>query len=160
MCAAPPSRLGALETRDAAWTWFQTRVDDLAAKRPPARRGSLPWFGTYFCDRAHASELSALFAERIAHLDGGPRNLAGALEAMNLCAARSRCRSRPSARRSHLPEPKVEVVATIDPWAPKQKSGGPGGASGGQGGRAARQRRRGRSVGRAEEVAPKKKKKK
>ncbi len=102
------SQLGAPETRDAAWQWFQTNVDELAAKRPPERRGGLPWFGTYFCDRAHADQLSALFAERIQKLDGGPRILASALEALHLCSAR-RAVQEPSFRKAFkLPAPKVD----------------------------------------------------
>jgi len=118
------AQLGALETRDAAWEWFKGHVDDLANRRPPARRGALPWFGAGFCDRAHTAELSALFAERIQKLDGGPRNLAGALEAMNLCAAR-RVVQEPSFRKAFkIPEPKrvSGLAGVVDPWtAPKKK---------------------------------------
>jgi hypothetical protein len=47
----------------------------------------LPWIGSSFCDKAQAAEVSALFAPRIAELDGGPRNLASVTEAIELCAA-------------------------------------------------------------------------
>jgi hypothetical protein len=81
-------------------------VDDLAARRPPERRGNLPWLGAAFCDRAHADELSKLFAERIQKMGGGPRNLASALEAIHLCAAR-RAVQEPSFRKMWgLPAPK------------------------------------------------------
>ena len=100
------NQMAAIETRDAAWQWFSAHVDEIAAKRPAGRRGGLPWYGTYFCDRAHTDALSALFAERIQKLDGGPRNLAGALEALHLCVAR-RAVQEPSFRKVFkLPVPK------------------------------------------------------
>jgi catechol 2,3-dioxygenase-like lactoylglutathione lyase family enzyme len=39
-------------------------------------------------DDVAAKRAEALFAPRLAKLQGGPRNLAGALEAMHLCAAK------------------------------------------------------------------------
>ena len=53
--------------------------------------------GTNYCDAAHKDELEKLFAPRIAALEAGPRNLAGALEEMSLCIAR-RAAQEPSAR--------------------------------------------------------------
>jgi alanyl aminopeptidase len=126
------------ETRDAAWAWFKAHVDELAAKRPPDRRGGLPWFGAAFCDRAHADELSALFADRIQKLEGGPRNLSAALEAMHLCAAR-RAVQEPSFRKAlKLPAPKEDKApGVVDPFASPGAKGAPqGGAAQGKGGSA------------------------
>ncbi|MFO0588035.1 MAG: M1 family metallopeptidase [Polyangiaceae bacterium] len=116
-------QLGAPETRDAAWQWFGAHVDEIAAKRPPSRRGALPWMGAVFCDRAHADALSSLFQERIQKLDGGPRNLAAALEAIHLCVAK-RAVQEPSLRKAlKLPAPKADKKADtgssglLDPWA-------------------------------------------
>jgi hypothetical protein len=44
----------------------------------------------YFCDEAHAAEVEAFFAPLVDGLEGGPRNLAGALEEIRLCAALAR----------------------------------------------------------------------
>ena len=60
-------------------------------------------------------ELSALFAERVQALKGGPRNLAAALEAIHLCAA-TRAVQEPSFRKAFkLPAPKeVAILAKLD----------------------------------------------
>ena len=114
-------QLHAPETRDAAWRWFEANVDQLAQRRPPSRRGQLPWLATSFCDRPHADRLSNLFAERIEALQGGPRNLAAALEAIHLCAAR-RAVQEPSFRKYfRIPEPKpapAGPAGPADPFAP------------------------------------------
>lgn len=115
------AQLGAPETRDAAWRWFEANVDALALRRPPSRRGYLPLMGARFCDRAHADALSKLFADRVERLEGGPRNLAVALEAIHLCAAR-RAVQEPSFRKAfHLPEPKAGPSGPADPFgSPRQ----------------------------------------
>ena len=41
-------------------------------------------------DEAHAAEVEAFFAPLVDGLEGGPRNLAGALEEIRLCAALAR----------------------------------------------------------------------
>src|SRR5262249_39980431 len=76
------------ENRDAAWKYFNDHLDAIVARLPPGRARGLPWQGTVYCDRARADEVERIFAPRIAKLEGGPRNLAGALEAMRLCAAK------------------------------------------------------------------------
>jgi alanyl aminopeptidase len=77
-----------LASRDAAWAWLRQNVDALMARLPPSTAGYLPWRATGFCDRAHADEVGALFGPRLSRMEGGPRNLAGAVEATLLCAAR------------------------------------------------------------------------
>ena len=76
------------ETRDAAWEWFKGHLDALVGRLNPRHASTIVWTGAVYCDRAHADELSALFTPRLASLDGLPRNLAGALEQIGLCAAR------------------------------------------------------------------------
>jgi alanyl aminopeptidase len=76
------------ETRDAAWTWLEAHVDAVIARLPPARAARLAWAGTAFCDVAHADAVERLFGERAKKLDGGPRDVAGAVESVRLCAAR------------------------------------------------------------------------
>jgi alanyl aminopeptidase len=81
-------QLGQPETREAAWKYLVDNLDAIAARLPPGRAGGLPWAGTNFCDAARAQELERIFAPRMPKLQGGPRNLAGALESIRLCAAR------------------------------------------------------------------------
>ena len=76
------------ETRDAAWAWLEAHVDAVLARLPPARAARLAWAGTAFCDAGHAEALERLFGERAKKLDGGPREIAGAVESVRLCAAR------------------------------------------------------------------------
>jgi alanyl aminopeptidase len=76
------------DTRAATWTWMQTNCDALVAHLPERDAGELPWLTSGFCTTARADEVAAFFAPRIEALPGGPRNLAGAVEAIRLCAAR------------------------------------------------------------------------
>jgi alanyl aminopeptidase len=82
------AQLERAETRDAAWDWFKAHLDALLGRLNPRHASTIVWSGAVHCDRAHADELSALFTPRLSALDGLPRNLAGALEAIGLCAAR------------------------------------------------------------------------
>ena len=75
-------------TREATWRWMQPNFDALVAHLPERDAGELPWLASGFCDDAHAAAVEAFFAPRIDKLSGGPRNLAGAIEAIRLCAAR------------------------------------------------------------------------
>ncbi len=81
------SQLSMVETRKAAWQWLRTHFDAVVGRVSPNRAGALPYY-VRFCDDAHAAELEAFFTPKIANLDGGPRNLANALESMRLCVAR------------------------------------------------------------------------
>ncbi len=76
------------ETRDAAWTWLEGHVDAVLARLPPGRAARLAWAGAVFCDAAHAEAIQRLFGDRAKKLDGGPREIAGAVESVRLCAAR------------------------------------------------------------------------
>jgi len=80
-------QLGTLETRLAAWAWLRANFDLVVTRLSPARAGALPYY-VRFCDEPHVAEVEAFFTPRIAALDGGPRNLASALEYMRLCVAR------------------------------------------------------------------------
>lgn len=91
------AQLAQPETREAAWRWMEERMDALVARLTPRGSGWLPWTATSFCDRAHADRASALFGPRVSALHGGPRTLAGALEAVNLCVARRKAQE-PSLR--------------------------------------------------------------
>jgi len=76
-----------METRDAAWQYLRDNFDAIVARLSPARSGGLPYY-VRFCDEAKVNEVEAFFAPKIVALDGGPRNLASAVESMRLCAAR------------------------------------------------------------------------
>jgi alanyl aminopeptidase len=76
------------ERRDAAWAWVQANYEPLSARIATTRGADLPWYMAGFCDAAHATSVEAFFGPHIAALPGGPRNLAGSLEAIRLCSAR------------------------------------------------------------------------
>ncbi len=80
-------QLQMVETREAAWAYLRESFDAIVARLSHARAGGLPYH-VRFCDEAHATEAEAFFTPRIAALDGGPRNLANAIESMRLCSAR------------------------------------------------------------------------
>ena len=82
-------QMGMSETREATWAWLRDHVDDLADRLEPSRLGHAPWLAAGFCDAERANEVEAFFGDRIGELSGGPRNLAGAVEAIRLCAARA-----------------------------------------------------------------------
>lgn len=76
-------------TRDHAWDWFTANFDELAARFGNHQVGGIPWYTASFCTEAAASEVQEFFEPRVAELTGGPRNLAGAVETISLCAARA-----------------------------------------------------------------------
>jgi len=76
-------------TRDRAWQWFTGNFDELAARFGTSQLGGSPWYAASFCTDAAASEVQRFFEPRVAELSGGPRNLAGAVEAISLCAEKA-----------------------------------------------------------------------
>lgn len=82
------SQVDQAATRGAAWAWFKENLNAVIDRVSPRNAGFLPWVGAAaFCDKARVAEVRAVFAPRIAELDGGPRNLASVTEAIELCAA-------------------------------------------------------------------------
>ncbi len=77
-------------TRDRAWTWFTEHFDDLASRFGSGQLGASPWNAASFCSREAAAEVERFFGPRLAELSGGPRNLAGAVEAILLCSEKAR----------------------------------------------------------------------
>jgi alanyl aminopeptidase len=75
------------ETRDATWRWIEENFDALVARAGSVQSGWMPWLAAGFCDAARGDEVRAFLEPRIEAIDGGPRNLAGSLEAIRLCAA-------------------------------------------------------------------------
>jgi alanyl aminopeptidase len=87
------------ERREAAWSFVETRFEELRARIAATRAADLPWYATAACSDEMAVRVEAFFRDRVATLPGGPRNLAGALESLRLCAARRRAQGE-SARRA------------------------------------------------------------
>ncbi len=76
------------QTRDRALEWLFANWDAVSARLTPQRAGGAPWVAASFCDDEHVQQVQTFFAPRIDALEGGPRNLASALEVAHLCAAR------------------------------------------------------------------------
>lgn len=76
-------------TREAAWAWVMENFDAIVERGSRDRAGWSPWLAAGFCSEEEAAAVQAFFAPRIEDLPGGPRNLAGALESIRLCAARA-----------------------------------------------------------------------
>jgi alanyl aminopeptidase len=73
--------------RDATWRWIVLNRDALIERAGGRHAGHMPWLAAAFCDEARADEVEAFFAPFVDELEGGPRNLAGAVEVIRRCAA-------------------------------------------------------------------------
>jgi alanyl aminopeptidase len=73
-------------TRERAWQWYTEHFDQLRARYGRFQGGGAPWHAASFCTEEAAAEVQRFFEPRVAELTGGPRNLAGAVEAISLCA--------------------------------------------------------------------------
>jgi len=71
--------------RQQTWKWLQNNFEMVTQKTPLFQQGDLPMLGAHFCSREKAKEVAQFFESRIAKLSGGPRNLAAAVERMQLC---------------------------------------------------------------------------
>jgi aminopeptidase N len=76
-------------TRERAWEWLMEHSDALAARFGAAGGGALPWYAASLCSEEAAAEVQRFFEPKVADKPGGPRNLAGAVEAVSLCAKRA-----------------------------------------------------------------------
>ncbi|MFK7989948.1 MAG: M1 family metallopeptidase [Sandaracinaceae bacterium] len=76
------------DTREAAWGWFTEHYDALSTRMGPGMSGYLPYAGSNFCSAERATEVQGFFAPRMESTQGGPRNLALAVERIQLCAAK------------------------------------------------------------------------
>jgi alanyl aminopeptidase len=80
----------ALETpagREAAWQYLKANYDGIVGRMPREATGFMPFFGSEFCDVGHRKDVAEFFAGKVEKLPGGARNLAQALEGMDLCIA-------------------------------------------------------------------------
>ena len=73
-------------TRERAWQWLTSNFDALAARFGRQQLGGSPWHAASFCTGEAAAEVEAFFGPKVAERSGGPRNLAGTVEAISLCA--------------------------------------------------------------------------
>ncbi len=73
-------------TRERAWGWLTKHFDELAARFGRSQLGGTPWYTASFCTEEAAAKVQRFFEPRVAALTGGPRNLAGAVETISLCA--------------------------------------------------------------------------
>ena len=76
-------------TRDRAWRWLKDNFDPLVSRMGRAQAGKTPWFASSMCTDEAAKDVGAFFEPRVSALPGAPRNLAAAVEAIELCAAKA-----------------------------------------------------------------------
>jgi alanyl aminopeptidase len=74
-------------SRPLVWSFVMANYDAIVARLPHEQTGIMPFFGASFCDPARRKEVEAFFKDRAGKLPGGPRNLAQALEGIDLCIA-------------------------------------------------------------------------
>jgi aminopeptidase N len=82
--------LGALaepRTRELGYRFVKDHFDEITNKLPPLYRPYMALILVPLCDDARKPEIEAYFKPKLDKLDGGPRMMAQALEAMSLCAA-------------------------------------------------------------------------
>lgn len=75
------------ETRQRVWAWMKAHFEPLTERVPLTWRGYLPLAMAGACSEGMAQELQTFFADKIQRLEGGPRNLRAAVEAIELCHA-------------------------------------------------------------------------
>jgi len=74
-------------TRPAAYKFVTDNFDAIATKLPEPYRPYMAFTFVSLCDDSRKAEIDAFFRPRIEKLDGGPRVMAQALEALSLCSA-------------------------------------------------------------------------
>ena len=73
--------------RPAAWDWLRDNLDGVIARVPVWNQGDMVALPRQFCSAARKAEVQAFFGPKVDDLQGGPRDLALALEQIDLCAA-------------------------------------------------------------------------
>jgi len=76
-------------TRERGWAWLKENFDAFVARASSAQAGGAPWYAASLCTSDDADDVEAFFEARADELVGGPRNLAGAVETIRLCAAKA-----------------------------------------------------------------------
>jgi aminopeptidase N len=83
------------ETRALAWEFYRQNFDRLASKLRSDELGWLIGVTGTFCEEPRRAEVETFLSPRVAKIDGGPRELARALESIRVCAESER-RNQPS----------------------------------------------------------------
>jgi alanyl aminopeptidase len=82
------------QTRDAAFDFVKAHYGELTERLPQGSAfdaaAFLPFVAAGFCDERHRGEVEAFFSPKVQAAAGGPRNLAQALESIDLCIAQRR----------------------------------------------------------------------
>ena len=73
--------------RPAAWDWLRANLDGVIARVPVWNQGDMVALSRQFCSEKRKAEVEAFFGPKVDDLQGGPRDLALALEQIDLCAA-------------------------------------------------------------------------
>lgn len=85
----PLAQMDVPELRDATRSWLREHFETLFAKVPQVWKAHLPTFETDgLCSASDASNLQQRYEARMRAVEGGPRALAQAAEAIRLCAAK------------------------------------------------------------------------
>jgi alanyl aminopeptidase len=79
-------------TRPALRAWIDAHFDQVQARLAPAGAALVGLYAEGMCSAAEADALQATFAERMAAVEGGPRELQQTQEAIRLCAAQREAR--------------------------------------------------------------------
>jgi cytosol alanyl aminopeptidase len=74
-------------TRRLAFDFMQRNYDALDARLPKEFTARFPYWASGFCTAAERDAVAAFFEPRMARVEGGPRNLAQALERVDICLA-------------------------------------------------------------------------
>ena len=80
-------------TRPALRAWIDARFGELEARLAPAGAALVGLYADGMCSSAEADALQAKFAPRVADIEGGPRELQQAVEAIRLCDAQKHARA-------------------------------------------------------------------
>jgi len=108
------SHLAWESNRAAGRAWFRDHTDAVLAKLPSQAAADAPaLYAVGACSEAEAREVDALFAAKVAPLEGGPRALAQLLEQIRLCAALRAHHAR-SGFGGALAEPSGSVRGSVD----------------------------------------------
>ncbi len=80
------------QTRDLPFQFVEQNIDKLLAVIPREvgedYAATFPFVGGAFCDATHRAAVQTFFEDRVKTFTGGPRNLAQALEEIDLCMAK------------------------------------------------------------------------
>lgn len=74
-------------TQEETCAFVEANFDALVARTGPGGAGKLPWLVSGLCDPTRIDRAEEFLTPRAATLQGGPRNLASAVEAARQCAA-------------------------------------------------------------------------